>query len=919
MTLRRDPDRSLTLDGTWELLLDPDPRPRLVQVPSPWEAALPGGSGRGRPHGTYRRAVAIPTAWAGDRIFLRVEAAMSIAVVRLDGTEVGRHEGGYTPFDVELVGARPGSEHRLEIEVTNPLAALTAYPATEAELLDTVPSPVPGLPLAEVQHGKQTWYSSTSGLWKHVSLHARPASHLGRVRVLPDRAHERATVRWTVEGRPGTVSIAVEDGSGRRLAGAEGIPAATGEVELALPGAAPWSPESPVLHELVVRHEGDGSAADEVRVRFGLRDVTTAEGRILLNGRPLLLAGALDQYLHPTTLVTFTAAEHRERMERARELGLNLVRCHITVPDQEYLDAADELGMLLWCELPNWTRMSPEAGARGERALAEILDALGNHPSLVVWTVINEDWGTRVREQASDRAWVRTTAAALRAADPTRLVVDNSPCDTADGPNFHLESDLADFHAYRRMPDGLASWERFCAEFADRPDWLWSPHGDARPRGDEPLVVSEFGNWGLPAASALDAHGTDPWWRTTTRETASAAGWEERFAAGPYALVWPSLDALAEETQWLQFEALQAQIGAMRRHPSIAGWVITEFTDAFWEANGLLDVGGSPKAFHHRMAELQGRDALVVRPRRWDAWDDEPLELELLLSSVDGRGGPATLAWRIDCGEAHREGTLPVDLGAGGATVVPLPVPAMTPPPVEAPASAVLSLVLTDGAGRAIAGSAHRLAILPARARRAARALVVGLDASAAGLRETLEALGHRVAAAGEAAVDLVVTGRLAGSADGPADGSETSLRPPRLVVATGAELPADDPVRVLSRREAPAPDAWKGDWISAFAWIDAARFRVPPERILGFPYASLYPDHLIQSDTGAGETLAGFFVGWLDLPAAVVLRDDARGRVVTTLRLAEGGALAHVLLDDLVALTAALPVAPGEVPAPSR
>jgi len=88
-----------------------------------------------------------------------------------------------------------------------------------------------------------------------------------------------------------------------------------------------------------------------------------------------------------------------------RELGLNLLRCHITIPDEAYLDAADEAGLLVWCELPNWNRFSPTAAAAGLKTLTEMVEAMGNHPSIVAWTIINEDWGTDLRRAADQRRW----------------------------------------------------------------------------------------------------------------------------------------------------------------------------------------------------------------------------------------------------------------------------------------------------------------------------------------------------------------------------------------------------------------------------------------------------------------------------------------------------------------------------------
>ena len=114
----------------------------------------------------------------------------------------------------------------------------------------------------------------------------------------------------------------------------------------------------------------DAEARERRRQRFGMREIGTSDGRVVLNGRPVFLLGALDQDLYPTTISTPpNKAYLDEQMHLSREMGLNLLRCHIKVPDPRYVRAADELGILVWEEIPNWLFLT-DASRRRARTRA---------------------------------------------------------------------------------------------------------------------------------------------------------------------------------------------------------------------------------------------------------------------------------------------------------------------------------------------------------------------------------------------------------------------------------------------------------------------------------------------------------------------------------------------------------------------
>ena len=192
------------------------------------------------------------------------------------------------------------------------------------------------------------------------------------------------------------------------------------------------------------------------------------------------MRAALDQDYYSEGICTPPSLEFLEdQLLKAKALGLNLLRCHIKVPDPRYYDVADRLGMLIWTEIPNVAVFTEASARRMRDTMQGILARDGNHPCIVIWTIINEDWGMRGCEDPAHRAWLAETYDWLKALDPTRLVVDNSPCHG----NFHVKTDINDFYYYRSVPERRAEWDALTAEFAAGADWAWSPYGGAQSGG----------------------------------------------------------------------------------------------------------------------------------------------------------------------------------------------------------------------------------------------------------------------------------------------------------------------------------------------------------------------------------------------------------------------------------------------------
>ena len=885
----------ISLDGQWYFsptkILNPDNCPQII-VPAPWQA-----DARFRDHigeAWYQREIEIPADWLepGRVIMLGFGAVDYFAEVWLNDIKVGGHEGGYLPFELDITSAvRPGV-NTLTVRVDDPLEIF-----------------------AEIPHGKQSWYGLLSGIWQSVWVESRAAIHIQRLKIVPSTDSVEITVILNPHhATDQVITLKVLDPSGLSVTRAE-TPSLY--CNLPIPNPQFWDIDSPNLYTLKV-----STGSDEVIETFGFRTIEAQDGRILLNGRPFYLRGALDQDYYPDLICTPPSMEYIEdQFRKAKEMGLNCLRVHIKVADPRYYAAADKLGLLIWTELPNHTLLTDDAKRRARETLVGMLERDGNHPSIGIWTIVNESWGIDLTDPCQ-RAWLAETYQWFKELDPTRLVVGNSAC----WSNFHVITDIADFHSYYAMPDNLEKWRKWTAKYAGRPWWLFAHdytehaqwrqflldpwHGDERPRasdaqpkGDEPLLVSEFGNWGLPDVTKLyEANGdTAPWWFDTGLDWNNGIvyprGIEQRFREYHLSRVFPSLAALMEASQRLQYDALKFQIENMRAHASLQGYVITELTDVHWEANGLLDMYRNPKAHYSLLNQFNADDVLIPHWERLAYSAGETCTIEVFFSHYSSVEIKETvLEWEVTCNEfvvssVQIPAREPSPFGVTAVGVVNFQTPQ-----VEQPTKVRLEMRLFNDE-QLIASTEQEIYVFPELAPSGEGQLVFARD-----LRAPLEKLGYSVTdnvSQAQVAVVTVLDDSL----------REFILRGGRVLLLAEDEdaLQMHTPGLKIKERDG---SAWEGDWASSFGWH---RFeKLPTGGTVNFAFAGLTPKHVISSGFSsrdfAFDVYAGLFVGWLHKPVPTIARRRiGQGEVwISTFRLSKNvgkNPLAMYLLAELMRL----------------
>ena len=337
-----------------------------------WAAVSVPGSlnpppGRDQTGGWYRRDFFPPSIWAGRVATLKFGAVNYLADVWLNGTHLGYHEGGHTPFAFDATPAlRPGELNVVTVRVDNP---------EWGRRNDIVP------------WGLADWWNF-AGITRDVWIEASEPAHVVRADVTPhldgadvsvvveNRAATSRTVGARIEILPALVDaenltdidprslIASDQPIGRHEVpafelGANGT--ARRDVSFTFAAAAAWSPSRPALYVLRVRLADDTGRIDELVDTFGLRQVSVDPERpiVRLNGEPLFLAGVA---LHDHQIAPPGASSERARisevgdivaqLDRARSVGAQLIRTGHTPANPLTLMLADRLGFAVWEEIP---------------------------------------------------------------------------------------------------------------------------------------------------------------------------------------------------------------------------------------------------------------------------------------------------------------------------------------------------------------------------------------------------------------------------------------------------------------------------------------------------------------------------------------------------------------------------------------
>jgi beta-galactosidase/beta-glucuronidase len=554
-----------SLNGAWDFAIDEnnllhDPSDvrwtATINVPFSPETPASGIGNTGLFRAVwYRRRIDVPPASTRhSRVLLHFGAVDYRATVWANGSMVGQHEGGYTPFTCDIT------------TVVDEANSCEIVVRAEDDPLDL-----------EKPRGKQDWmlephsiwYPRTTGIWQTVWIERVPETWIDSVRWTPNMERwEIGCAVWLEGLRTNDLYLRVKLTFDDLLL-AEDVYAVTGEevhrrIALTDPGIDDsrnellWNPARPRLIDAEITLERrDGSVVDRIHSYTALRSVAVDGNRFILNGRPYLLRLVLDQgYWAETGLTPPDDEALRRDVELTKAMGFNGVRKHQKIEDPRYLYWADRLGLLVWEEMPSAYRFTRDSIQRTTREWMDAISRDYSHPCIIAWVAFNESWGVpNLPNNPAERHYVRGLYFLTKTLDPTRPVVGNDGWES-------VATDIIGIHDYDPEPHRLG--RRYHAdEVLPRLFRRERPGGrslvlEGKRHHDQPLMLTEFG--GITYSD------------------------DER--------TWGYTRASSARTLQKSYTTLLQTVHALG---VFAGFCYTQFADTYQEANGLLYADRTPK------------------------------------------------------------------------------------------------------------------------------------------------------------------------------------------------------------------------------------------------------------------------------------------------------------------------------------
>lgn len=473
-----DSRTTISLDGTWNSIVDPyetgissrfyenaKPKSKSDLIEYDFDRSLklkvPGDWNSQRSELLfyegpvwYQRSFSYQS-HANKRVFLYFGAANYLSRVWLNGTKLGEHVGGYTPFNFEVTEQLKDGENSVVVEVDN-----TRRP-------ENVPS-------------IHTDWWNYGGITRSVKLVEVPDRFIQNYVVQLTKGHPDEIEGWVqvdgaLYGMDGPVTIEVPEAHLTQSVRIEGDRATfrfPGKLEL-------WSPENPRLYKVEISFGND-----RIIDHIGFRTIETRGTQILLNGKPIFLRGISAHEEAPFRGGrAFSTEDDRTLITWAKELGCNFMRLTHYPHNEEMIRLADQMGMMIWDEVPVYWEMQFQNPAVLDNAKAQLRDVIArdqNRAAVIIWSLSNETPITPERT-----AFLKSMAEYARSLDPTRLISSASDKAThIDAQHMALNDPLGEYLDVIGLNEYIG-WYFAKKEDADQIQWTF--------KYEKPVIITEFG------------------------------------------------------------------------------------------------------------------------------------------------------------------------------------------------------------------------------------------------------------------------------------------------------------------------------------------------------------------------------------------------------------------------------------------
>ena len=486
-------ERKTSINDGWTFSLDADSTAvavgfddsawRVVNLPHDWSVeqrfdrnAPAGNDGAYLPTGTgwYRTGLNLPAESVGKKLQLYFEGAYMKSDVYVNGQRAGGHPYGYSSFFVDITPYIKAGENTVVVKVDNSMQK------------------------------NCRWYSG-SGIYRNVWLLETDKVHIANygVRIItPDLrtavvktavvnesgSDRNFEIKTVIDGQVKVSPCLLKAGESKEV-----------EQKFDIAGAKPWSPDSPELYTATVGLEENGRQIDELTQRFGFRTIEwSAEDGLKLNGEAILLNGGCAHHDNGIAGAAAYDRAERHRVEQLKEAGFNAVRTSHNIPSETFLDACDEIGLLVidepfdgWREKKNDKDYHLLFDDNWQTDLDIMLMRDFNHPSIFCWSIGNE---VIERDKIEVVTTARKMAARCHEIDPTRPVTSALACWGRDWTTYDPLAEAHDIVGYNYMiheseSDHRRDPSRVMIQTESYPKDAWSNYRKVK---DHSYIIGDF-------------------------------------------------------------------------------------------------------------------------------------------------------------------------------------------------------------------------------------------------------------------------------------------------------------------------------------------------------------------------------------------------------------------------------------------